>query len=1047
MTKGNCLWDYSLPFGQVGQGTYDPEQHDWYWERPTISNCGIQATDVFWPCLPPTLPRFSSAPAPSKKVQQRNLTRRFPELIPAKSAIHEFEMMSPDGATEQKSFGHCLMGIGKARDVDRRGVNAAEMCNIVAVASGKAGEVLRLIRPHVKKLGWPNHAGIHIEVMDPSKPIDECYWAETGGSIQQIKFALEKDGTSNWLAGSSASLAVRQPNCTTIFRPIRRREQVPAIVPKNFTFKYPASRLTSNPIFSLPASKTGGFQHADVAFNPFYVKQFGIVDQAGFWSIWDMEGQEGQRTFKVEQTKHGRIYDHAEVVENQPQDQSENKYFAKNDDGWGRILWVGDVNTLVVCNRCYLAMFNIKAQPADLLLVDFYSHKFGWNLDVKQNVRQLDHFFLLTSTRIFWLECKRDQNGENIIGFEELLRWRHYKHERGENLKLEVLSEESSCTLILYGKENFVINTYRLTTYPPGVKGIQANSFACTNVSQTELERSASLRSTAHSISLIGTQYAGPAIINCDGTGPGIRYLEKDILFYQLFTLSADLELMFTLCSTAFSAGKLPLGSSKSEKIIAPTVIETKRNIRQSKFRQELEAFINDDSDIGVEDENQPHTRRRLRSRPCKQLGQRKPYTVNYGPVFDLLFGNVEDSVNTNLGGPPGTLHDLSLRIEGWKEQERPLLKSLIELMEPFSPTEDIDEVAAKFKDLMMELPEEDEVEAKKILSISQLNGSDSSLLTGLTDAAPDLIAVYNNLLEIWVTCLPAQAPGSVRLMKERLIRKVATELTLSSFAVSMKPPSQVQKPEEISEADRMELDSGTPFSSSQPEPIPESSQISSRTAIRDRGLFTPSYTSSSSDSSTYAGEGFEDPAMAVLRKYANFRPQPPPGPKQSRILSQWTLGDDPNQFSYEAFQAANAASDDGDEEMRLSQQARERRKRRAAKLNTKYKSYGKSESISQSQPPTICSSQPRPPTVFASQPKPPTIRSSQPKPPRIYSSPPPPSSASKRNIFGSQPAFAVHDASSQPSTLMTMTQVEQGRHGERNSFKRPPAKKRKQGF
>lgn len=1002
----------------IGEGSYDPEQQSWDFPQRIPLNPDIQATDVFWQCLPPIHPHVPSVPAQSKTVRKRALTKRFPQVLPAVDQIHEIEQRSfPDERTSStKAFAHCLIGIGKARDEDLR-VNA-KLPDILAVPSGKAGEVLRLVRPHIIKLGWTYHAGIHIEALDPSKPIEECYWAGIGGSIEQIKFAIEKNGTSNWLAGASTTLAVRQPNCTTIFRPVRRREQVPATVPKHYPSSYSPSRLASNPIFALPASKTGGFQHADVAFNPLYVKQFGIVDQGGFWSVWDMDGQEGKRTFKVERTKHGHIYDG-----------TERKKKGRLYDGWGRILWAEDVNTLVVCSRCDFAVFNIRGQPTRLQIPDLFSSgKYGWILDVKQDIRRPNYLSVLTSKRVLWLKLT---HGEDGVDLKVLIGFWHFRDDK--NMKLEILSEESSCTLLLYSKKNFLIDTFRLTTNPSGHPGGMHSSFPCR---QAETENTPpALRSKAQSISIIGAQYAGPAMENGDATGPGAKYFENDILFYQLFTLSAELELTSTICSTSFAPEEAPAASSKHAKyeaIVGPAVRQTKKTTRQSRFRQEAEeAFIDDNSDMSMDDGNASNARRSCsRYRHHKGLGQLQPYTLNYWPVFNVSFDSArgqaaedEDSPSpkADIEGPCGRLLDLPRHIESWKGEETPLLKTFLEFMQSFSSTEDIDEVAATFSDLMIALPDKEEDEAEKILSISQLNGSDSSLLTGLNEGSPDLMAVYNYLLDIWVTCLPERTPGSVRLMKERLIRKVATELALSSVAVAMKMPPQEQKPEEPSESIGVALTRGTPFSS-QLESIPESSQISSRTTTRDRGLLTPSATPSLVSESFSHTEGSEDPAIALLRTYADFRHQPPPGPNQSRILSQWTLGADPNKFSLQAYEQANAVPEDEDDDNFISQRERLRRKKKAEKRRKSFAST--TESVSQPQPPSIQSSQPQPPVIQSTQPG------------RIWDSQP--------SVFGSQSAFPAHATSSQ--SIIPMTQVEQGPHGGRKSFKRP-AKKRKQGF
>lgn len=368
-------------------------------------------------------------------MQKNILTKRFPELIPANFITKELEKSAPNdekSIKESLSTSSTLIAFGKARDSDNR---RGAIIDIVALASGKAGEVLRIIRPQLDKLEWFGHeGGIHIEALNPSTALEECYWVGNGGAIRQITFAMEENGQSKWLASSSSWLAVRQTNCTTIFKPLYRREPTAAIVPQRTSFKYPSSRLTSNPIASIPMGDTGDIPHADVTFNPFYARQVAILDQGGSWSIWDMEGKEAKSTFKMTRGKHGHILDDLEPDARSSRPDA--------DDGWGRILWAGDVNTLIVCSRVHLAAFNIQGETSRLPIPDvFTSMSSGWILDVKQNACQLNHVFVLTSTRIFWLEITSDDEDTGEVRI--LFSCRHFRDEDGENMKLDVLSEES----------------------------------------------------------------------------------------------------------------------------------------------------------------------------------------------------------------------------------------------------------------------------------------------------------------------------------------------------------------------------------------------------------------------------------------------------------------------------------------------------------------------------------------------------------------------------------------------------------------------------
>lgn len=88
-------------------------------------------------------------------------------------------------------------------------------------------------------------------------------------------------------------------------------------------------------------------------------------------------------------------------------------------------------------------------------------------------------------------------------------------------------------------------------------------------------------------------------------------------------------------------------------------------------------------------------------------------------------------------------------------------------------------------------------------------------------------------------------------------------------------------------------------------------------TSNRSRPTFpltpTPTPSIHTEPTSSTAPPSEEDPASARLRAYTSLKPQAPPPSSVSRILSHWTLGADPNQYSYQATQQAlQGPEDDG---------------------------------------------------------------------------------------------------------------------------------------
>jgi RNA polymerase I-specific transcription initiation factor RRN6 len=182
-----------------------------------------------------------------------------------------------------------------------------------------------------------------------------------------------------------------------------------------------------------------------VSFNPWYVRQFAIIDQQGHWSVWDIEGQKRKRaTFEAKPSRSGHIQD--DLLP----DQSLKSY--NSADGWGRVMWAGGFSTLVLCNRQNLAIFDLKSKAKRLLSPQIvHSKSPDWILDIKRSTFDHQFVFVLTTSRVFWLqiteagEYKDEEYG--YAGARVLLSCQHFKNQ-DEAAKLELFGENSGITAI-----------------------------------------------------------------------------------------------------------------------------------------------------------------------------------------------------------------------------------------------------------------------------------------------------------------------------------------------------------------------------------------------------------------------------------------------------------------------------------------------------------------------------------------------------------------------------------------------------------------------
>lgn len=446
-----------LTYGQLGEVVYDIGNQEWrFARRPGLVRQILpvgESTVTIKPCTEISFPQ-SIRSAVERVRDIKELTGAYPELVPSISLLPHLTLTSEaiiiatsthDPAVSQ------LLVFGKAADLDNQR-SGARTISIAAIASGEAGEAVRLVRLSHDYLRWPDHRSIGLKTQTLAGG-DQGWWIGKGSPIQQLCFAEAEGEPSTWLA-------IRYAGATTILRPLLRRLPVPATFlngPGSSRKCFPSSRIDANPILSLPVGLTGGAPHADVSFNPFYQRQFAIVDQCGQWTIWNIEGQHRRRhLWHATAGPKGQIRavsDDDAVKPGAPADATH--------DGWGAILWAASINTVVVADRRTLATFYVKARPQRLATPIPYGDMDGdWILDLKRSPLDDSQLFVVTSSRVLCLRIRRFdpiEDGKDIeIGAEILYSTRHFRDQEDTSLRLQLLSDDG-CTFIQPGYAWFVM--------------------------------------------------------------------------------------------------------------------------------------------------------------------------------------------------------------------------------------------------------------------------------------------------------------------------------------------------------------------------------------------------------------------------------------------------------------------------------------------------------------------------------------------------------------------------------------------------------------
>lgn len=291
--------------------------------------------------------------------------------------------------------------------------------------------------------------------------------------------------------------------------------------------------------------------------------------------------------------------------------------------------------------------------------------------------------------------------------------------------------------------------------------------------------------------------------------------------------------------------------------------------------------------------------------------------------------------------------------------------------------------------------------EESSVLVVSDLTSCPRiTLPSGKETILPNLLAIYDDLVDTWLTDLPPKVPGPARVAKHKIIRQVAVELCLSSIGISLQ-----QK--ETGEASGRHEDEGTDMRDddtirhSSP-PVLYSPEMTP-TSFPEPHLSLPSPARTPSvyshATNTTGSELGENPAISRLRQYAvSVKSQLDPG--KSKLLDSWVPGGDPAQYSWEK---AQKEDESGEEDDRKRRREEARRRRRTEKFLSRERA--------------------RAPVAAESQP--------------AFFMP-----------SGSQPDVAHQGLSSQTVDELPMTQPDRGAFGSRTAQKgKKKQKRRKSGF
>jgi RNA polymerase I-specific transcription initiation factor RRN6 len=952
---------------------YDPDERTWRFER-------VRSAGRAWePCGEPSIvfasPREghvtkdsqANSAFPSQKYAKQilHVIRAHPEVQPAASLLPALLRVSD--TVEQTAKRHDPVK-GRLLDFGRIYTSNRKYERVAAFPCGPAGADLRIVRVKNQATGWKDSRNAWVDV--PLPRAEEVVLPGAGAPIQQVVFAHSVEQRDDFLA-------VRELTRTVVYKPLMRK------APRKPS---PASRLDGNPVFTLPWASDGKLPHADVAFNHWYPRQFGVVDQAGFWAVWELEGHA---------ITSAKCIGRGQVCEATWEDPR------PKDDGWARLTWVRDPGIVAVCTRRDLVLSTVSSEHAAQTIEVTSDTKERWILDIAGLPSHLEDLCVLTSTHVL-VYCI--SAGYNAAPSAKLVASRrHYKSPEDTTLRLDIEEIFGELSLIIKSDLDPVIAMFQVTIEDDGgVQLLDALRFPLApnlggavvlDLHITEANVSGKLQ-WDHGDSLVleyqrqGLRFASVTILG------------KDLSLIQCLYVTSDAVEMLTGIEAPLWHGNLPPTSTKAPK----------------------ETFVvgEDDAEFdGLMDQFRPLSlrapRRRLQKRsrdgidwtvPLEELSRALESSTSLehlDGVMDAaesLFQQQSDGIR-----PMQTLHDMvkgELLFNDVQDASERLRDLGLSTVDATRPRENID-------DDSHEPPDHATTTRLALKSISRLPYEASEEAEGSLEPQ----GTYDRLLKDWVTPLPARVSGRVRLAKEQLVRRAAAELFLASFRINVEDVPQPAEPEsQQTQAFQSPVNSGALVSSqlppSSPGPPWSSQLLSSQPPVLPTPSATPSIATGSSYPSSYAPT-----EVMRLSRYTTFSTPPTTGLPRSlnRVLSHWTVGTNPSDYDWlRTTRHISQQEDYFNEEMTEKERARvQRRAERHLRRQRREAAASQAAQLASSQAPAI--------QLSANQPH-------------------------QAPQTASQPTIIADSSQSQGFGIPAASQVVPGRFGGR-----PPKKKRKQGF
>ena len=418
-------------YGTLGQAVYDTDLKKWEFNRDPngfkkLRPVGIEG--IAAASHESTIHKRDGSHV-SDVQQKKLLSSRYPELIPAipllsRLAIEE-AIAEPVSNLDIVHNGD-LVSLGRALDFDNRKVKSAYRLLAFPDENHNADLRIHLLRTDYYKFARAEKDWLAIP---RTQEIEPGWWRSKGGPIQQTCFAPSTDE-------QSTLLAVRTPQSISVLKPLYRQRPVIRPGPSSRLSSVSESCIDANPLIIVSCDNEPGSVFVDVSFNPWYRRQVVVADSDGRWIIYEIKGKaNSKKPFRASRVESNVLFK-TDLFDCHPT-------FDSEDKGWGRVLWINDVNMILVCNRLDLAVFDMEDEISSTHHIRFELGKGDIILDVQKCIGIDDLLIILTSSIISLIRVNRkaqhktsSHSGTSKAYIETIHTWRHNRDQADRSLRM-----------------------------------------------------------------------------------------------------------------------------------------------------------------------------------------------------------------------------------------------------------------------------------------------------------------------------------------------------------------------------------------------------------------------------------------------------------------------------------------------------------------------------------------------------------------------------------------------------------------------------------